>query len=107
MSDSIDLSLQPNLLERLTHKDVVPAFRAGALYPYPEHALQIELQQPADSSNGWFECAAQVNRLLIPNESEEAKNRLQTVLSGWESDWEDSSLALTRLASATLQPGGN
>lgn len=106
-SDSADIPLQPNLLDRMTHHDVVPAFRAGALYPYPEHALQIELQQPADSINGWFECAAQVNRLLVPDEAEEDNGRLQAILSGWESDWADSALALTRLASATLQPGGN
>ena len=107
VSDSADIPLQPNLLERMTHNDVVPAFRAGALYQYPEHTLQIELQQPVGSTNGSFDCAAQVNRLLPPNEAEETKSRLQAILSGWESDWGDSTLALTRLASATLQPGGN
>ena len=105
--DSTSESLRPVSVDSLTHNDVIPAFRAGALYLYPEHTLQVELQQPVGSRNGWFECGALVNRSLVPNEVEETETRLQSVLSEWESHWKDAASALIRLAKATLRPGGD
>ena len=105
--DRASESLRPVSVDSLIQNDVVPVFRAGALYPYPEHTLQVELQQPVGSDNGWFECGALVNCSLAPSEVEETENRLQSVLSEWESHWGDAASALIRLARATLRPGGN
>ena len=101
--DNVGVSLQPHRVDFLTHSGVVPAFRAGALYQYPEHVLQIEIRQSALSSDR-FECNAAVIRSLVRNEEEQTENRLHTVLSGWESDWQDAVTALTCLVRATLNP---
>ena len=105
--DRVSESLRPVSVDSLLYNGVVPAFRAGALYLYPEHTLQVELEQPVGSDNGWFECGASVNRSLVSDEADETENQIQSVLTGWESHWGDAASALTRLAGATLRPGGN
>ena len=104
--DSAAVSLRPHRVDILTHNGIVPAFRAGALYPNPEHFLQVEILQSAPNSDQ-FECTAAVIRRLPRNEEAQTENRLQTILSSWESDWQDAVSALTCLIRAALNPGGN
>jgi hypothetical protein len=106
-SDSADRPLQPHLLEELVHDDVIPAFRSGALYQYPDRILQIELLQPVDSGEDQIEWRASVSRSVASDEEGQTKDRLLAILSGWDTDRESVIESLLRLVRATLRFGGD
>ncbi len=105
-TDSADGSLRPHLLEELIHDDVIPVFRSGALYQYPDRILQIELLQPVDTDEDRIEWSARVSRSVASDEEGQTKDRLLAILSGWDADRESAIESLLRLVRATLRPGG-
>lgn len=102
-----DGPLQPHLVEELIHDDVIPAFKSGALYQYPDHILQIELLQPVDSDEDRIEWRARVSRSVANDQGGQTKDRLLTILSGWDTDRDSAFEGLLRLVKATLRFGGN
>ena len=106
-TDSADGPLQPHLLEELIHDDVIPAFRCGALYQYPDRILQIDLRQPVDTDEDRIEWSARVSRSVASDEEGQTKDRLLTILSGWDADRESAIESLLRLVRATLRFGGD
>ena len=100
---SADRPLQPHLLEELIHDDVIPVFRSGALYQYPDRILQIDLRQPVDSGEDQIEWRASVSRSVASDEEGQTKDRLLAILSGWDTDRENAIEGLLRLVRATLR----
>ena len=95
----------PSFADHLIHDGVLPDYRTNAFYDCPDRRLMVELFQSSRSNHTQLNCLARVHRYLDHNQDGQSEHQLESVLTGWKTDWEDAVAAVTRLAEATLGSG--
>lgn len=101
-----DVLSRPTFADHLIYDGVAPRFNASAFYNFPDRRLMVDLFQNPGTSHMQLSYVARIHRYLDHDRDEQAEHKLETVLSRWQSDWQNAATALIRLAEATLGPRG-
>lgn len=98
----VGLETWPGIAEDVALRDIQPRFGTNVFYSFPDRRLRVEISRDPGSVPSGLTCFAWIHRELSPD-PHQAQSELHSVLSGWETDWEEVVLAATQLLTGTME----